>query len=113
MAFLYPSERTSLNLSTDPVSAGILKNPSYSGFSHQTDASPAPMCLPQGIRLVNKGHQVAVVCSRSFIAKGTRFGPYQGRVVRPSQVKEGQNNEFLWEVRLVKEAICLAEMINS
>ena len=61
------------------------------------------MCLPQGIRIVNKTpHQFTVVSCRASISKGTRFGPYRGTVIQPGQVKEGEDNEYLWEVSIVK-----------
>ena len=96
MALFYPTENTSFNSSAD--FSALLEYPTYSFFNHQTAAPP--LCLPEGIRLVNTGYQVTVICCRSSISKGTRFGPYRGNVVQPSQIKEGQNNEFLWEVRI-------------
>lgn len=104
MAFLYPAEYTSFNSSAGfsalvewpPSSA--LHYPTNSNSNHQT--APSPLGLPEGIRLVNTGYQITVLCCRASISKGTRFGPYRGRVVQPSQIKEGENNEFLWEVSI-------------
>lgn len=60
------------------------------------------MCLPQGISIVKTAaHQFTVVSCRASISKGTRFGPYRGRVVQPWQVKEGEDNKYLWEVSIV------------
>lgn len=40
-----------------------------------------------------------VFCS-SFIAKGVRFGPFQGKVVNASEVKTYGDNSVMWEVNL-------------
>lgn len=72
-------------------------------YSHHTAISS--LCLPQGIRIVNTGPHFTVVSYRASIPKGTRFGPYRGRVIQPSQVKEGEDNEYLWEVSIVKPLI--------
>lgn len=106
MAVLYATEYTSLSSSPGfstvsewpPCSA--LYYPTSSHLDHQIAAPPS--CMPQGIRLVNTGFHVTAFCCRASISKGTRFGPYRGRVVQPSQIKEGENNEFLWEVSTVK-----------
>ena len=58
-----------------------------------------PVFLPKGIQVVNTGARITVSCSGAPIFKGTRFGPYLGKVVHPSQIKQGEGNEFLWEVR--------------
>lgn len=77
--------------------------PTYSHECHYSQQTAiSPLCLPQGIRIVNKGQQFTVVSYRASISKGTRFGPYRGRVVQPSQVKEGEDNEYSWEVSIVK-----------
>lgn len=39
-----------------------------------------------------------VFCS-NFIAKGVRFGPFQGKVVNASEVKTHRDNSRMWEVR--------------
>ena len=75
---------------------------SLKGHLSYQPASPS-LHLPQGIHVLNKGlHQFAVVSCRASISKGTRFGPYRGRVVQPSQVKEGEDNAYLWEVRIIQ-----------
>lgn len=38
-----------------------------------------------------------VFCS-NFIAKGVRFGPFQGKVVNASEVKTHRDNSRMWEV---------------
>lgn len=84
---------------------------SLKGHLSYQPASPS-LYLPQGIHVLNKGlHQFAVVSCRASISKGTRFGPYRGRVVQPSQVKEGEDNAYLWEV--CKEDGSLAYYIDG
>ncbi|XP_055958319.1 PR domain zinc finger protein 14 [Patella vulgata] len=39
-----------------------------------------------------------VFCSKTVIAKGTRYGPFKGRVVNTSEVKTNDDNSFMWEV---------------
>lgn len=40
-----------------------------------------------------------VFCS-SHIAKGARFGPFQGKVVNASEVKTYGDNSLMWEVNI-------------
>lgn len=107
MAFLYPKECTLLD--STPGFSVLLESLPSSAICYPTYLSPdqaaiaPPLCLPEGIRLVNTGSQTTVLCCRASISKGTRFGPYRGRVIQPSQIKEGENNEFLWEVSIVKQ----------
>lgn len=102
MAFIHSPEYTPIS-STLPFSTVLEWPPcsalSYPMFSHLEDETAAlPVCMPEGIRLVKKGLEVTVLCCRASISKGTRFGPYHGRMVHPSQIKEGEDNKFLWEV---------------
>lgn len=96
----------------EPLSCSA--QPTYSHechYNHQT-AMISPLCLPQDIRIVNRTGQQSVVCCRASISKGTRFGPYRGRVVQPSQVKEGEDNEYLWEVSIVKPLAMIPSLCN-
>ena len=103
---LNPSHSISTLLEPLPSLVVHSAQPTYSHEYHYNPpqtASTLPMCLPQGIRIVNTApHQFTVVSCRASISKGTRFGPYRGRVVQPWQVKEGEDNEYLWEVSIVK-----------
>lgn len=112
MAFLHGSfNRTPLNSSPSisilleplPSSGTQSAQPTYSYECHYNQTvSKLPMCLPQGISIVRTAaHQFTVVSCRASISKGTRFGPYRGRVVQPWQVKEGEDNKYLWEVSIV------------
>ena len=69
------------------------------GQPHKRDL---PTDLPAGLRLIGANLQTgthhAVLCCQSSIAKGRRFGPYQGDVVDPAELASGQDNVFLWEV---------------
>ena len=67
-------------------------------FTGVQTAAP-PVFLPKGIQVVNTGARITVSCSGAPIFKGTRFGPYLGKVVHPSRIEQGESNEFLWEVR--------------
>lgn len=113
MAFLHGSFNNRIPLNFSP-SISILLEPLPSSVTHSAQqtysyechynqtVSKLPMCLPQGISIVKTAvHQFTVVNCRASISKGTRFGPYRGRVVQPWQVKEGEDNKYLWEVSIV------------
>ncbi|XP_012518604.1 PREDICTED: PR domain zinc finger protein 14 [Propithecus coquereli] len=57
--------------------------------------------LPEGLCLMKtmfgEVPHFGVFCS-SFIAKGMRFGPFQGRVVNASEVKTYGDNSLMWEI---------------
>ena len=40
-----------------------------------------------------------IFCKKSVIAKGSRFGPFQGKLVNTSEIKTNDDNSFMWEVR--------------
>ena len=103
----------SISIVLEPLPSSVVHSaqPAHSHECHHYDphqpvSTALPICLPQGIRIVNKTtHQFTVVSCRASISKGTRFGPYRGRVVQPWQVKEGEDNEYLWEVSIVKSPV--------
>ncbi|XP_059139206.1 PR domain zinc finger protein 14-like [Physella acuta] len=58
--------------------------------------------LPKGLvlsqtNLAGVGHY-AVFCGSKVIPKGTRFGPFKGRVVNPSEMKTFADNGYMWEI---------------
>ncbi|XP_073748794.1 PR domain zinc finger protein 14 isoform X2 [Callorhinus ursinus] len=82
-----------------------------SGFLVPTDSSgPDSLCrtldkdslqLPEGLCLkqtmFGEVRHFGVFCS-SLIAKGVRFGPFQGKVVNASEVKTYGDNSLMWEI---------------
>jgi hypothetical protein len=38
------------------------------------------------------------VCAKAAIPSGTWIGPYEGRLVRPEQIKRETETEYMWEV---------------
>ena len=38
------------------------------------------------------------VCAKAAIPSGTWIGPYEGRLVRPEQIKKETETEYMWEV---------------
>lgn len=62
-----------------------------------------PSKVPEGLQLIGatlqSGTHYAVLCCQSFIAKGTRFGPYEGTAVKPSEVGNREDTAFMWEVK--------------
>lgn len=59
---------------------------------------PLGLCLRQ--MLFGGVPHFGVFC-HSFIAKGVRFGPFQGKVVNASEVKTNGNSSLMWEVNAV------------
>ncbi|KAH3891737.1 hypothetical protein DPMN_015844 [Dreissena polymorpha] len=39
-----------------------------------------------------------VFCRKQTIPKGTRYGPFKGKVVNTSEIKSFDDNSFMWEV---------------
>eukprot|EP00106_Octopus_bimaculoides_P010424 XP_014777866.1 PREDICTED: PR domain zinc finger protein 14-like [Octopus bimaculoides] len=39
-----------------------------------------------------------IFCTNTVISKGTRFGPFKGRIVNTSEIKTHDDNSFMWEV---------------
>lgn len=62
-----------------------------------------PSHVPESLQLIgatlHSGTHYAVLCCQSVITKGTRFGPYEGRVVKPSEVSNREGTAFMWEVK--------------
>ena len=83
----------------EPLPSSVLPYPSFSyEYQIRSEMTDLPSRLPERLRLVNTATQLSVVCDYGSIAKGSRFGPYQGREVKPSEIREGEDNAFMWEV---------------
>ncbi|XP_064620585.1 PR domain zinc finger protein 14-like [Lineus longissimus] len=58
--------------------------------------------LPEGLKIVQTSCAGAthygVFCEMTVIARGTRFGPFSGKVVHTSEIKTNDDNSFMWEV---------------
>lgn len=39
-----------------------------------------------------------VFCTKTVIARGSRFGPFKGRVIHTSEIKTNDDNSCMWEV---------------
>jgi len=39
-----------------------------------------------------------VFCKKQAITKGTRYGPFKGKVVNTSEIKSFDDNSYMWEV---------------
>lgn len=59
---------------------------------------PLGLCLRQ--MLFGGVPHFGVFCY-SLIAKGVRFGPFQGKVVNASEVKTYGDNSLMWEVNML------------
>lgn len=42
-----------------------------------------------------------VFCNKTVISKGTKFGPFKGRVINTSEIKTNDDNSLMWEVRKI------------
>lgn len=61
-----------------------------------------PSTVPDNLQLIgatlNSGTHYAVLCCQSLITKGTRYGPYTGRRVKPCDVTNSTDTALMWEV---------------
>ncbi|NWV33428.1 PRD14 protein, partial [Grantiella picta] len=71
----------------------------------RTRAAPARAALsplsPAGLSVLRVAYgdvsQLGVFCTDP-IPKGVRFGPFQGKVVNPSEIKTYDDNSLMWEI---------------
>ncbi|XP_055459551.1 PR domain zinc finger protein 14 [Psammomys obesus] len=82
--------------------SGILVPTDGSGSNHLNKTPDKdPLQLPEGLCLMQTAFgdvpHFGVFCS-NFIAKGVRFGPFQGKVVNASEVKTHRDNSRMWEI---------------
>ncbi|XP_050409357.1 PR domain zinc finger protein 14-like, partial [Patella vulgata] len=65
-------------------------------------SSPPVHDLPSGLVLsqTNIGGIVhfGIFCKKSVIVKGTKFGPFKGKVVNTSEIKTFDDNTHMWEI---------------
>ena len=70
---------------------------------HCTDDQHEPVCVTAvGLELrrtyIAGTVHYGVFCLRPLIVRGTKFGPFRGRVVNLSEIKTSADNSFMWEV---------------
>ncbi|XP_040922017.1 PR domain zinc finger protein 14 [Toxotes jaculatrix] len=70
--------------------------------SHTLPLDKETLELPEGLTILqaawgNVSH-CGVFTDKSSIPKGTRFGPFQGRLVNTSEIKTYDDNTLMWEV---------------
>ncbi|XP_013402611.1 PR domain zinc finger protein 14 [Lingula anatina] len=74
-----------------------LKSPSIS-----SPIDPSTLDLPDGIAIFQTSFagtvHYGVFCQKTVIAKGTRYGPFQGKIVNTSEIKSHDDNSFMWEI---------------
>lgn len=66
--------------------------------------SPLSAAIPEGISIVepsSPGKSYSVYCSQAMIPRGTRFGPFTGKIVWPDDIQPGQDNPYMWEVCII------------
>ncbi|KAL4225954.1 PR domain zinc finger protein 14 [Mactra antiquata] len=58
--------------------------------------------LPEGLvirkTLVADVAHYGVFCNKTIFAKGTRFGPFKGRVINTTEIKTNDDNSVMWEI---------------
>ncbi|XP_072022512.1 uncharacterized protein [Amphiura filiformis] len=58
--------------------------------------------LPEGITIIKSivGGSIhhSAFCQQTIIPKGTRFGPFTGKIVHPSEVKANDDANYMWEI---------------
>ncbi|XP_023930800.1 PR domain zinc finger protein 14-like [Lingula anatina] len=66
----------------------------------QSDATN--LKLPEGLEIrttfVNEAPHHSVFCTHAAIPRGTRFGPFKGKVVHISEMKDKEENSRMWEI---------------
>ncbi|XP_058493247.1 PR domain zinc finger protein 14 [Solea solea] len=70
--------------------------------SHSVPLDKETLELPEGLTVLraawgNVSH-CGIFTDKSSIAKGTRFGPFQGKLVNTSEIKTYDDNTLMWEV---------------
>lgn len=68
------------------------------------------LCLLQ--TMLGEVPHFGVFCS-GFIAKGVRFGPFQGKMVNTSEVKTHMDNSVMWEVSVGDTGVCPGLLVLS
>ncbi|XP_034305780.2 PR domain zinc finger protein 14 [Magallana gigas] len=104
------------NLRIGDLSHGIDKILSREGFSPDKKApsdkgTPQPsnkvidvsgLGIPEGLVLIQTAyagvHHYGVFCAKTVLSRGTRFGPFKGKVVNTSEIKTNDDNSFMWEI---------------
>ncbi|XP_794184.4 PR domain zinc finger protein 14 [Strongylocentrotus purpuratus] len=105
-----PSHRTDDKLSASPStskkvpkmesSPGEDKN---SGILSQKLGDVNAADLPEGLAILRSSlgrmsPHYSVFCQQTVILKGTRFGPFTGRVIHPSEIKSHDDTSLMWEI---------------
>ncbi|XP_045166726.2 PR domain zinc finger protein 14-like [Mercenaria mercenaria] len=58
--------------------------------------------LPDGLvirkTLVAGSVHYGVFCNKTVVPKGTKFGPFKGRVINTSEIKANDDNSLMWEI---------------
>ncbi|XP_060075441.1 PR domain zinc finger protein 14-like, partial [Ylistrum balloti] len=62
----------------------------------------AGLDLPEGVAIFQTtfagGIHYGVFCTKTIIARGTKFGPFKGRTVNMSEIKTNDDNSYMWEI---------------
>ncbi|KAK3103462.1 hypothetical protein FSP39_019437 [Pinctada imbricata] len=65
-------------------------------------ADSAVLDLPEGVSIFRTSFagtfHYGVFCTKAVLARGTKFGPFKGRVVNTSEIKSNDDNSYMWEV---------------
>ncbi|GFR66142.1 PR domain zinc finger protein 14-like [Elysia marginata] len=96
---LHKQEKSSLGLVSPPFGKSFM-GAAYGGDSPPLDA--AVLELEEGLAIYQTQFagllHAGVFCTRTVIARGTRYGPYKGKTVTPSETKSRDDNSCMWEV---------------
>ncbi|XP_066268600.1 PR domain zinc finger protein 14-like isoform X1 [Branchiostoma lanceolatum] len=82
-----------------------LRETALGGIQKAKDKSPvnrAMLDLPEGLgffqtRFTSTKH-FGVYCKQAAITKGTRFGPFVGKIINISEIKTDDDNSHMWEI---------------
>ncbi|GFO36741.1 PR domain Zinc finger protein 14-like [Plakobranchus ocellatus] len=86
---------------SSPISKRSLFGAAFGG-SESPPIDAALLELEEGVAVYQTHFaglvHAGVFCTRTVIARGTRYGPYKGRMVTPSETKSRDDNSCMWEV---------------
>ncbi|CAH1788532.1 unnamed protein product [Owenia fusiformis] len=93
-------------LRTNDLTHGIDRilsgNQSMTYKQHVVPLDTSSLDLPEGLGLFQINFcgmmHYGIHCKKTVISKGTRFGPFVGRIVHTSEIKTNDDNTFMWEI---------------
>ncbi|XP_033640683.1 PR domain zinc finger protein 14-like [Asterias rubens] len=87
------SDRETLDNERAPSEKTTPRRPS---LDIETVSHPEGISITQTV--VGGAPHYSVFCQSTMIPKGSRFGPFTGRIINPSEIKNNDDTSFMWEI---------------